>query len=122
MAKSISLEGVERVEIRDVRPILTEIIEREGVIGLMKIDCEGCEWELFECLDKAILDHVSALYLEIHGGDSGRLLSTLRNSGFVLKEETPVENEPVLKCFLERPERDAEAILKTVASNSAETM
>jgi len=62
---------------------LTEILKREGKIDLLKIDCEGCEWNILPSLNKSLLEKISQIYVEIHGDNHSALISKLEECGFV---------------------------------------
>jgi hypothetical protein len=48
---------------------------------IMKIDCEGCEYELIAQIDKEIFKSISSLVMEYHSNPTP-LVSTLQNLGF----------------------------------------
>lgn len=54
----------------------------------MKIDCEGCEYELILSTDEGTLARFDEIILEYHAGYLN-LINKLRNCGFICKKVTP---------------------------------
>jgi FkbM family methyltransferase len=92
----------EEVEIRKASTVLLDIIRKEGNIGLLKIDCEGCEWELVNCLESDILNRVAYMYIEVHRGNHDLLLEKLRKHGFEVKRKKTPYAYPELSAYLLR--------------------
>jgi len=90
----------EEIRIREISSVLAEILKREGKIDLLKVDCEGCEWELLTCIERPLFDVVSAVYVEIHGGDHNALLSRLENFGFRLKKSKQIPLSKSVSMYL----------------------
>lgn len=71
-----------RVQTRDIRAILADWPRR---IGLLKIDCEGAEYTLFDRLGDLSLDNVDHICIETHevpGRSSAEIVSCLQERGF----------------------------------------
>ena len=75
----------ERVRLEGVNLALKNVLEQEGTVDVLKIDCEGYEWEIMECIESSLLQRISAIAIEIHGGDHGIILSKLESHGFRVK-------------------------------------
>jgi FkbM family methyltransferase len=62
-----------------------------GMVNLLKVDCEGGEFELFRSLDERDWARIERVVLEYHdfgpGRDHGELLEILRRHGFVAEVE-----------------------------------
>ncbi len=68
--------------------LMTALSYVEGPIALVKVDCEGGEYDLLTQLTPAIVERISALTFEIHERGEGRNLEAaarrLRELGFTL--------------------------------------
>ena len=54
------------LRVRSLKDILEMVYQREGVIDLVKMDCEGCEYSLLR-LDEELLRLPKQYIIEIHG-------------------------------------------------------
>jgi len=78
------------VEIRSAAEVVALVLKKERSRSIvLKIDCEGMEYEIIECLaDAGLLSKISAIIMEWHRrgglGDPVHLHSTLASNGFVL--------------------------------------
>jgi FkbM family methyltransferase len=74
---------------------ITELLDQSGLheIGLLKVDIEGSEFEVFMNGDIGFLDNTKTLVMEIHpeSGNMEDLVSRVRSAGFVV-----FENESIL--------------------------
>ena len=61
---------------------LNEIVSQEGEIGLLKMDCEGCEYSVLNSF--SYFDKISKIVLEYHNGLQN-LPSLLKSHGFEVK-------------------------------------
>jgi FkbM family methyltransferase len=87
MEKRIGKGEGEKVRIRGFSTIVSEIIQKEGRIGLLKIDCEGCEWQIARRMDKNLFDKIDAVYIEIHGPKQLELVKNFEDMGFELTKQ-----------------------------------
>lgn len=76
--------GPERVQTERIS--LSAIVERFGPIAVLKTDCEGCEWSLFD--DPAIAD-VGMIVGEYHQRGPKAVQKALRKSHKVTADTTP---------------------------------
>ncbi|MGA7161615.1 MAG: FkbM family methyltransferase [Bacteroidota bacterium] len=82
--------SMEKVEIRSAAEIVSFVLKKERSRSIvLKIDCEGMEYEIIECLaDARLLSKISAIIMEWHRrgnlGDPVHLHSTLASNGFVI--------------------------------------
>jgi len=69
---------------------IENVIESVGEIDILKIDCEGCEWQLLE--EKTVWRHIRSLCLEYHlwatEMDRNELLVLIDQLGFKIKKHT----------------------------------
>ncbi|MDR2901522.1 MAG: FkbM family methyltransferase [Lactobacillales bacterium] len=79
----------ETVEIRDASNALRTIFKRHPENIMLKVDCEGAEFEIFKSLDKSgLLKKVSYVVMEYHDRDPKILLDILKKNGFEIVEFT----------------------------------
>lgn len=57
-------------------------------IDLLKMDCEGCEYEVLNNLDSRIFNKIIRIYLEFHNGVQN-LPNILKNNGYNVSIENP---------------------------------
>jgi FkbM family methyltransferase len=100
--------GVEAESFFDAETISLEDVLRKNRIkkcDLLKIDCEGCEYPIFESVSDVVLAAIKNISLEYHrGGDIEKLRRRLEGAGFRTKFEqaTPVVNvAPLLYAWRE---------------------
>jgi FkbM family methyltransferase len=74
----------EKVLLKSFNEELRKIIRKEGRIDVLKLDCEGCEWEFLNCLDEELIKHIQTIVVEIHGKDHNFFLKKLGKYGFKL--------------------------------------
>jgi FkbM family methyltransferase len=76
-----------------IQVALDKVIQRiGGCVDFLKLDCEGCEWELFECADS--WSKVQSLRMEYHLGDGRSLESVeaaLQRLGFRITKRLPCQ-------------------------------
>lgn len=75
------------IELKDIKDILAEIIERENIIDntslVLKIDCEGEEYNIIDRLNESdYLNRISALLIEWHHKGPDSLIKTLKENKF----------------------------------------
>jgi len=81
---------MEKVEIQSAAEIVSFVLKKERSRSVvLKVDCEGMEYEIIECLaDAGLLSKISAIILEWHRrgnlGDPEHLHSQLASNGFVV--------------------------------------
>jgi len=51
-------------------------------VGLLKLDCEGCEYDIFNALTKEYFSKIRAILMEFHNGVQN-LLEILKENGFI---------------------------------------
>lgn len=73
------------IELVEPKSVLTEIINYQHQNNcklVMKIDCEGSEYAIFEKFDAKIWDAIDVILMEVHGDKYQVLLNNLTNHGF----------------------------------------
>jgi FkbM family methyltransferase len=81
---SIYKSIMEKDNFKDVDVItLEDIIEENGIdkIHLLKMDCEGCEYEIFRSINANVLQKINELIMEFHGS-AVPIVEKLRKNGF----------------------------------------
>jgi FkbM family methyltransferase len=74
----------EKVLLKSFNEELKKIIKKEGRIDVLKLDCEGCEWEFLNCLDEELIKHIQTIVVEMHGKGHDVFLKRLEKYGFKL--------------------------------------
>lgn len=97
-AEAVSTRFVNEISVpgdhQNAIPIITlaEILERlpNGHCDLMKIDCEGCEFDLLLNSPSELLTRIDRLTIETHDGYAGdtaaQLAAYLRQQGFIVQQ------------------------------------
>jgi len=79
---------------------INKIIAELGTIDVLKMDCEGAEFEIFEALPENELKKIKAIGLEYHR-DPKLIIAKLENAGFVVKVvPDPESNQGLLFAVL----------------------
>jgi len=76
-----------KLEVKDLKDVLRTIHDREGVIDLVRMDCEGCEYSLLQ-LDEEHIKLSKQYIVEIHGCETpliDKMLQVGYNSKLILK-------------------------------------
>jgi FkbM family methyltransferase len=73
---------------------LDDIVRKEGLsrVDLLKMDCEGCEYEILAATTPATFSRIGRIILEYHDGREREIEKDLRRHGFRLEKEA-AENE-----------------------------
>ncbi|MEM1859890.1 MAG: FkbM family methyltransferase [Metallosphaera sp.] len=74
----------ERVIPKTVESVtLTELLDmaKDETVGLLKMDCEGCEYSVLNNLDREAFERIEAIFMEYHNGLQN-LKSILESNGF----------------------------------------
>ena len=69
--KAVRSLGIQFDEVRKIKSMtLAEIIDTYKVeeVGLLKMDCEGCEYDVLKNLSDEVFDKISSIRLEYHEG------------------------------------------------------
>lgn len=68
------------IEVRPLDSVLSNILDHEGSIDIVKMDCEGCEYALLASNPK-VFTRIDQYVLEIHGS-SWILIDWMRSNGY----------------------------------------
>lgn len=85
--QTIKKEQTIEVELKDINDILSEIIAKEQIEDnntlVLKIDCEGEEYNIMDRLNECnLLNKISAFLIEWHHRGPDSLISTLKDNNF----------------------------------------
>lgn len=76
-------DNIIEIKIRQASRILEDIISKHEEKCLLKIDCEGAEYGIFEDLiENGCMDKIDMIIMEWHIGKYGKLEDLLRKAGF----------------------------------------
>lgn len=91
MGKSAGGNSGEIIQLRSFNDTIWEIVKKEGRIGFLKMDCEGCEWNLIPNADSKLFEMIDSVGLEIHDDykDPMILVSKLEALGFKVRSKSP---------------------------------
>jgi FkbM family methyltransferase len=67
---------------------LPRIMQNLGRVQMLKLDCEGAEWDILFSSDRSVLSRFDAIRLEYHLGKGEEIRSLLERSGFIVKRKT----------------------------------
>ncbi|RPI00204.1 MAG: FkbM family methyltransferase [Ignavibacteriae bacterium] len=80
------LRGESAKEYEFVKTIdLTRIMKNIDHVDLLKMDCEGAEWEILHGTNREVLDRIDAIRMEYHLGQRDQIAAFLQQNGFSLK-------------------------------------
>lgn len=90
MGKHLSETGDETAYIVSAKEVIERVVKKEGKIDLLKIDCEGFEFEIFESLAADDLYYVKSICVEIHSSheNADKLEKKISSRGYKLIERT----------------------------------
>ena len=73
---------------------LQNLIESNHIekVDYLKIDCEGCEYDVFLNLDEAIFHKIKNIVMEYHRGPLDELISHFNKHGFGVSHQNPYGN------------------------------
>ena len=102
MLNNSSLELV-NVTIKNVQEQLSSIINKNiDDTFVLKIDCEGGEFEIFEMLDSIILGKINLIIIEWHWKKPNPLLNQLHLFNFSTITNSIDENSGIIYAFKKR--------------------
>ena len=93
-------DTAEQVEVVEINGVLSSIITTERRIDVLKMDCEGCEWELIRTISPSIYGAIDTICIEIHGDDHDRLLCHLLRNGFRVALGKRLPWKPTVASYL----------------------
>ena len=95
-----SAEEYELVKTIDLKRMMHKI-ER---VDLLKMDCEGAEWEILKSTDRDVLDRIDAIRMEYHLGFRDQIAAFLQHNGFSMKYLAGTIDAGTM--WLDKPRRD----------------
>jgi len=92
-SKNIILNQIENVKLFNSgigvgQVSICELIEQLGAVGLLKMDCEGCEFEAIESISSDLLSKLDQVVIEYHGKPA-RIEKKLTIAGFTVNTYPP---------------------------------
>src|SRR5207249_2661778 len=91
---------IDRDEYELVKTIsLNDIVSKEGIscVHLLKMDCEGSEYDIIAGASKSTFSKISRIIVEYHHGKAGEMVENLQQHGFKLeKQSRATEKEGML--------------------------
>jgi FkbM family methyltransferase len=73
------------IEVKDAYSAISEILDLNKEKALLKLDCEGAEYEIVEDLfEKQLLHKISIIIIEWHIKDKSILIEKLNKAGFIM--------------------------------------
>ena len=102
-------EDSERIEIETTT--LDDIVEQIGSCDLLKIDCEGSEYEIFGAAKPATFEKIGKIVCEYHNrpdGDGESLCRLFEQNGFEISSFRKLDEETGLICARNRKFAKAE--------------
>jgi FkbM family methyltransferase len=86
LSKAIDFGHAKQMQVKTVT--LQTLIKKYSIprVDLLKLDCEGCEYDVLTSLDRETWMKISAVFLEYHDGPRN-LPQLLQDSGFRVKAE-----------------------------------
>lgn len=96
MGLSYSRGSGEIVNVVSFRHAVERILNREGRADVLKLDCEGCEWDVLTIENIDVLQEFESIAVEIHGQDSIRLVHFLKMIGFMLTGYRRTSTSPLV--------------------------
>ncbi len=96
--EAADLEQTESIEVTTLDRIAADVLSRTGreAISLLKLDCEGAEWEIFESVAPATLEVIERICIEYHvrpGYSEKWLTERLALPGFCVDKVTRRPNQ-----------------------------
>ena len=86
LSKTIDFGHAKRIQVKTVT--LQTLIQKYSLprVDLLKLDCEGCEYDVLTSLDRETWMKIRAVFLEYHDGPRN-LPQLLQDNGFRVKAE-----------------------------------
>ena len=83
---------------------LNDIVSRESMsrIDLLKMDCEGSEYDILAGISKSTFSKISRIIIEYHEGKADEIEENLQHHGFKLEKQTPATNKEGILWFSKR--------------------
>ncbi len=92
--------NIDQRESNDVRPftvkaagIVTILRSLDRPVALLKIDCEGAEYDIFAALDRDTMKNVRQIAMELHtidGHSDREIVDKLTDFGFIVSNKYPM--------------------------------
>src|SRR6266513_1432574 len=68
---------------------LNDIVSKEGIsrVDLLKMDCEGSEYDIIAGINKSTFSKIGRIIVEYHDGKTGEIAADLKQHGFKLERQ-----------------------------------